>query len=72
MNYKEIDSKGAAELQSMLGELRTALHRMRMQRGLNQLKDVREIRETRKAIARILTKLRTLKGAEEKLKALKA
>lgn len=66
MNYKEIDSKGAPELQGMLGELRTALHRMRMQRGLNQLKDVREIRETRKAIARILTKLAALKGAETK------
>lgn len=60
MNYQEIDSKGAPELQGMLGELRTTLHRLRMQRGLNQLKDVREIRETRKAIARILTKLKAL------------
>ncbi len=62
MNYKEIDSKSQNELTGLLGEQRTALHRLRMQRGINQLKDVREIRETRKDIARILTKLRALKA----------
>lgn len=64
MKYQEIDGKAANELQGMLGELRTTLHRLRMQRGINQLKDVREIRETRKAIARILTKLTVLKAAQ--------
>lgn len=64
MKYQEIDGKAAKELEGMLGELRTTLHRLRMQRGINQLKDVREIRETRKAIARILTKLSSLKTAK--------
>lgn len=72
MKYKEIDSKSPNELNGLLGEQRTALHRLRMQRGLNQLKDVREIRETRKDIARLLTKLSVLASTQAKPQATKA
>jgi ribosomal protein L29 len=61
MKYTELDGKGEKELQGLLAEERTRLHAHRMRRSVNQLKDVREIREIRQRIAWIMTKLSGLK-----------
>ncbi len=62
MLYKELVSKSEKELQNMLSEERTRLHGLRQERSINQLKDVRAIREVRKTIAQLLTQLRALKA----------
>ncbi|MDQ5952659.1 MAG: ribosomal protein [Patescibacteria group bacterium] len=61
MNFKELEGKSQAELAGMLAEDRTRLHALNMKRAVNQVKDVREIREIRQRVARIMTKISTLK-----------
>lgn len=57
MNFKDLTKKTEAQLQKMLSEERAKLYDLRTKVSVNQLKDVREIREVRANIARILTRL---------------
>ena len=57
MNYKELEKKKPEELQKILAEQRAKLQDLRFKSSIGQLKTVRDIRETRKNIARILTRL---------------
>ncbi len=57
MIFSEIKAKGEKELLALVAEGRARMHDLKLKRSMNQLKDVREIREIRKDIARILTHL---------------
>lgn len=57
MDYKELKKKNEKELQKMLAELRDKLRDLRFKDANKQLKDIREIRQARIEIARILTLL---------------
>lgn len=62
MNYQEIKNKHADELQKMLLEQREVLRDLRFKDANKQLKDIRQIRKTRQAIAQILMLLRAKKN----------
>lgn len=57
MSFKDLHKKSATELQKMLAEERQKLYELRLKVSVNQLKEVRQVRETRKRIAQILTRL---------------
>jgi len=71
MDFKELEGKSAAELKRMLAEERARLHGLRLKLSVNQLKDVREVRATRKKIAQIITRHSQLMKAESAEKAAK-
>ncbi len=58
MDYTELKNKTEKELHDILAAKRTALRGLRFKAHDQQLKDVRDIRETRKIIARTLTALK--------------
>jgi ribosomal protein L29 len=66
MEFKELKKKTAKELQIALGETREKLRDLRFRDASKQLKNVREIRDTKKNIARILMLLKTTKEEEGK------
>ena len=55
MKTKELQSKTEPELRRMLSEHRAKLQQLRFDLAGGKVKNVREIRNTRKDIARILT-----------------
>jgi len=55
MKAKELRQKSEKELQKLLQELREKLRKLRFDLVSGKVKNVREIRQTRKDIARILT-----------------
>lgn len=55
MKIKEIKSKSAKELETLLLSSRLKLKDLRFKDANRALKDVREIRETKQLIAQILT-----------------
>jgi large subunit ribosomal protein L29 len=55
MDLKELKIKGLEELKTLLAEKREKLRDMRFKLALDSHKDVREVREIKKTIARILT-----------------
>lgn len=55
MKAKELRQKSEKELQKLLQELRERLRKLRFDLVSGKVKNVREIRQTRKDIARILT-----------------
>jgi len=55
MKITELREKNDKELDRMLAELRDKVRDLRFRIAARRLTDVREVRETRKAIARILT-----------------
>ncbi len=57
MEFKELKNKTEKELRQILGESRDKLRDLRFKDANKQLKNVREIREIKKIIARILTLL---------------
>lgn len=57
MEYKDLQIKNPGELQKLLSEQRIKLREQRFKAANGQLKDVREIRETRRQIAQIMTKI---------------
>lgn len=59
MDIKEIKLKGISELQHLLLESRKKLDELMFKARQKQLKNIREIREVKKDIARILTVLKT-------------
>lgn len=60
MNYQELKPKTAAELQRELARLRELLRDRRFKVAQGQHKDVRELRELKHDIARLLTRLKEL------------
>ncbi len=64
MEFKEIKNKTLAELHRLLAAERDKLREARFKDASRQLKNVREIREIKKTIARVLTTLK--KGSVEK------
>jgi len=60
MDFKEIKTKTEAELHRLLADHRDRLREARFKDASRQLKDVREIREIKKTIARVLTTLKKL------------
>jgi ribosomal protein L29 len=58
MEYKDLEKKSNDELKKLLFQERAKLYDLRLKISVNQLKDVREVRETRKTIAQIMTQLR--------------
>lgn len=64
MTIKELKSKTESELQDLLADNRWKLKDLRFKNANGQLKDVREMRETKQIIARILTVLNANKGTK--------
>lgn len=63
----DLNKKSASELQKMLTEERQKLYELRLKLSVNQLKEVRQVRATRKRIAQILTQLK--KATDEEVSA---
>jgi len=61
MEIKELREKSEKELTKLLATSREKLRDLRFKVTAKQLKNVREIRKTRKLIAQILTVLQNLK-----------
>jgi len=59
MRIKEIRQKSEKELQKLLQDSREKLRQLRFDLASGKVKNVREIRQIRKDIARILTILKT-------------
>ncbi|HNP74775.1 MAG TPA: 50S ribosomal protein L29 [bacterium] len=57
MNINEINNKDINELNQLLGDYRKKLDDLKFKAAQKQLKNIREIRVIKKAIARILTVL---------------
>jgi ribosomal protein L29 len=55
MDFKELKTKTIAELQNILSDLRDKLRDFRFKDSSKQLKNIREIRKTKKNIAQVLT-----------------
>ena len=54
IEYKELKNKSEKELQKLLEDWRNHLRDLRFKASSDQLKNVREIRQTRKNIAQVL------------------
>lgn len=65
MKFATIQKKSEKELHDLLEEKRAHLRTLRYKVGEGQLKDVREIRETKKIIAQVLTVLNQPEETEE-------
>lgn len=60
MDWRDIQTKSALELEGLLAEMRSKLVDLRFKAATGALKQVHEIAATRKTISRILTQLKTL------------
>lgn len=60
MKIDELQNKNSQELQQLLGELRAKLLKFNFDLVDNKLKDVSQIKKTKKDIARIMTTLKNL------------
>jgi large subunit ribosomal protein L29 len=58
MKAKELREKSKEELEKMLGDLKKKLQKLRFDLAEKRLKNVREIRTTKRDIARVLTILK--------------
>lgn len=58
MKIKELREKTVHELHALLKEAREAIGRLRFRIAVKELKDVRELREKRQLVSRILTLLK--------------
>lgn len=61
MKMKELREKTEQELHLLLKESREAIQSLRFRIAVKELKDVRELREKRQVVSRILTLLREKK-----------
>lgn len=55
MTIKELRQLGEKELQKLVEEMNEKLRDLRFKAARRELKNIREVRETKKTIARILT-----------------
>jgi ribosomal protein L29 len=62
MDIKELKTKSEKELHALLSASRFKLKELRFKDASHQLKDVREIRETRQLIARVFTLINSAKN----------
>ncbi len=69
MEIKDLRDKTDVELDRLLAELRDKVRSMRFRIAARQLNDVREVREAKKSIARILTLRRQRLSADRQCKA---
>ena len=60
MSKHPFAGKSRAELEAMVAEDRARLHDLRIKLSVGQLRDVREVRETRNRIAQMLTHIATI------------
>lgn len=65
MKIKELKIKSENELQALLRESREKLRDLRFKVAQRQLKNVRDVRKTKKLIAQILTLLKEHKYVKE-------
>ncbi len=65
MDIKELKQKSVAELQTILNDYREKIRDLRFKIASKQIKNIREIREAKKTVARILMLL-SGKKIEEK------
>ena len=61
MKIKELREKNTEELKKLLADKRETLRKLRFDVSSKQIKNVRELRNTKKDIARILTLIREKK-----------
>lgn len=61
MKIKEIKEKNTEELKKLLAEKREAVRKLRFDIAAKQVKNIREMRNTKRDIARILTVLKETK-----------
>ncbi len=61
MKAKDLDNKSVDELSHLLQEAKNLMLRMQFDLASKKLKDVSKIQKTKKDIARILTKMGTVK-----------
>ncbi len=61
MKIKEIREKNVEELKKLLSEKREAVRKLRFDVAAKQVKDIREMRNSKRDIARILTILKETK-----------
>ena len=59
LNTKELQGKSETELQHLLSELRLRLAQLRFDMSSGKVKNIREVRDTKKVISRILTMSKT-------------
>jgi ribosomal protein L29 len=59
MEMKELTTKTTADLHKLLAQSREKLRELRFKDSNRQLKNIREIRQTRETVAQILTVLNT-------------
>ncbi len=59
MEMKELKTKTTADLHKLLAQSREKLRELRFKDSNRQLKNIREIRQTRETVAQILTVLNT-------------
>ncbi len=55
MNTKELQGKSETELRQLLSELLEKLNQLRFDMSSGKVKNIREVRDTKKIIARIFT-----------------
>ncbi len=60
MDYQELKKWNLEDTDKLLNEAQARLQEFRFKIGANQMKDVREVRDLRKDIARLQTYRRTL------------
>ncbi len=65
MEFKELKNKKEAELHRILAESRNKLRELRFKNANRQLKNVREIRDLKKTVARVLTLLNANKSNKD-------
>lgn len=65
MTIKELREKTDVELNRMLAETRNKVRELRFRLAARQLSDVREVREMKRLIARVLT-VKSARAAESK------
>ncbi|MBT4857012.1 50S ribosomal protein L29 [Candidatus Uhrbacteria bacterium] len=64
MLFKDLNKKSVTELGKMLSEEKAKLYDLRLKISVNQLKEVRQVRVTRKRIAQLMTRISQLSNAE--------
>lgn len=62
MEYKELATKGVNELTKMLSEERGNLYDLQLKVSINQLKNVRALRNSKKTIAKLQTAIASASG----------